>query len=174
MNKATLNMTRQNAQAGFTLIELIVVIVILGILAATALPKFSNLGGDARGASLSAVRGALESTSAMVHGQYLTNPVLYAASVTSEGQVIPVLNQYPTASAGFVAGAGITATDYTITMGGASVTAATATAPAIPANGLSIVPNSVANTAASLNCYVTYTQAAASGQPAFAASTTTC
>jgi MSHA pilin protein MshA len=49
MNKPAPTAMRKQAQGGFTLIELIVVIVILGILAATALPKFANLGGDARG-----------------------------------------------------------------------------------------------------------------------------
>lgn len=48
-------------QSGFTLIELVVVIVILGILAATAAPKFMNLQGDARIASLKGLEGAVKS-----------------------------------------------------------------------------------------------------------------
>ena len=53
-------------QQGFTLIELIIVIVILGILSAIALPKFVNLAGDARGSVVQGVSGSMAAANALV------------------------------------------------------------------------------------------------------------
>ena len=55
--------------AGFTLIELVIVIVILGILAVTAAPKFLNLQSDARQSTLSGMKAAMESASSLVYSK---------------------------------------------------------------------------------------------------------
>ncbi len=67
------DLTKQaiNKQTGFTLIELVVVIVILGILAVTAAPKFINLQDDARTATLQAVKASMQSAATMVYSKSL-------------------------------------------------------------------------------------------------------
>lgn len=67
---------------GFTLIELVVVIVILAALAALALPRYINLGQDARAASVSGVAGGLRAAVAVVQARYFTTGNLSATTVT--------------------------------------------------------------------------------------------
>jgi len=82
-----------NKQAGFTLIELVVVIVILGLLAAAALPRFINVTQDARIASLNGIAGGLRTAASLARAEYIVTGNNAATSVTMDGATVTVLDE---------------------------------------------------------------------------------
>ncbi len=86
---------------GFTLIELIVVILVLGILAAIAAPRFIDLTGRARAAALNGLRAAVNSAATLANALTVAQGNSANQSVVIEGnQTVLMKNYYPTDAAG--------------------------------------------------------------------------
>lgn len=142
---------------GFTLIELVVVITILGILAAFAIPKFIALDTQARIATVNGLAGTVKSAAALARSYSMVNN---GQPVVMEGVTVTMLNNYPDSVLAGIPNAinGITNADFTYAPGATGAvgtwTRAGATAP--------------------LTCTVTYLPAAANGSPVVTATTTGC
>ncbi len=140
-------------QGGFTLIELVVVIVILGILAVTAAPRFLNLQSDARISALQGLKGAMDGASGIVYGKAAIQGVDSSPSTDDPAPDVDGITTnygYPTANDDGI-GSAVTGLDNDwLTAFDNGVFYATFPSDSVAANAEGIQGT---------ECYVTYTQA---------------
>jgi len=167
---------QMSKQKGFTLIELIIVIVILGILAVTAAPRFIDLQADAKQSTLNGVKAALNSGSQLVYAKAAINGQL--AGTEAAPETVPLsptvdmstVSGYPNAivvtdMSGVTPFLDLDATDFAVIN--------IVDTPDDPPAGSFIIAFGNAGTQAE-NCYVQYTNAPANGTPLITLVTTGC
>jgi MSHA pilin protein MshA len=108
---------------GFTLIELVVVITILGILAAFAIPKFVALDQQARFATITGLGGSVKSAAALARSLSMATGI--TATANMEGTSVTLSNNYPDSSlTGIAAAVNTTTTDFSFVAGTGTTVAA--------------------------------------------------
>ena len=142
--------SQKDRQPGFTLIELVVVIALLSILAAFAIPRYAGLEREARSATILGISGSIRSGAALVHGLWLSQGI---NPVVMEGNIINLTEGYPDA------------TDVSATL--ADLT------------GFTVVVNGAGNQAVFsktgfTNCEVVYNDALANSAPLISVDTSGC
>jgi len=157
--------TRARAR-GFTLIELVMVIVILGILSAVALPRFSDLTGNARAATAQGLAAAVSGGMASAHASALVNGYTAASgqSISMEGNTVNLVYGYPaaTVATGIANAVSTPATQATASYG----TPVATTTP-------NTLTWTIAGATTAASCKVVYTEATSASVPATVAATTT-
>jgi MSHA pilin protein MshA len=162
-------------QQGFTLIELIIVIVILGLLAVTAAPKFIGMQSDARESTVQGLAGTLKSAGNILYAKAALDGVESAASSTANS--VATVYGYPAATQVALQGAAdIPATDWTFVAGaGAAAVAATPAAGTIGIHPVGVTVDFTETGAAGSSCHAVYTPpSAAGGSPTVAVVTGGC
>lgn len=97
------SLLRKRFAAGFTLIELVLVITILGVLAAMAVPRFADLQDSAREAALNGMMGSTRSAAALANAVSHSQQLPPNAPIQMEGMAISMVNRYPDAPGMFSA-----------------------------------------------------------------------